>query len=816
VLFHELKTAARVLLRRPALGLRVILSIGLGLGAGAALFAIVDAALLRLLPVSGPDTLVALKTRWLEGGDLGDLSFPDYLEYASLEDTFAGVLAYLPSSFAMRARNVVDRVPGELVTENYFDLLGVKIQLGRDLKAQNSQTPESRFVAVISDRLWRLAFGMDRRVLGQTVVINGHHLTIIGVAPEGFAGLSLGERPSVWIPLASMDPVMPSWFREMAALHRSDSRFFRVVARLKPGVTLSVAKDRVSLRAAHLARVHAETGMETATTILPAHEARLQPRQREAVHFSLVALTMILVLLLSACCANVCALLLVRGHSRRDEMALRRFVGAGGHNLFLSVAAELIILLAAGLALGIVIAAVTISALQRLLLLSWPDGLIDLRTDWRVVAFASVLAIVLGIVSGIGLALVTASSGRTVPARRGTTMRSTFGSFVAATQVALCVLLVIIAGLFARALQRAYRVDLGYRTKNVLLASVDFNSLEGRYDQSSGLAFYREILERVRAIPGIRAAGWAADPPLTARRVVVQFLSEEQGPGKEPNWLMIDGNIISPGYLGALEIPVIHGRDFSHSDDHKSRNVVMITETLAQLYFPNVNPIGHRVRIRGAEGVSFPEIIGVVADVKQTTPWDEHSPLLYLPLLQRYFPEMTLHLKFVGEQRPVVDAIRSQFQGLDPELPVFNVKLLEEQLALSLADQRLGAIVSAVSAALSIALATIGIYALTSYFVAMLAQELAIRTALGAPPRSIVTFVLRKTMIPTLTGILIGVAASIFVTNLLEAIVIGLSGTDVFVFVATTVLIVLASLLGGCPAAREALSTSAHSRLGKQ
>jgi putative ABC transport system permease protein len=469
---------------------------------------------------------------------------------------------------------------------------------------------------------------------------------------------------------------------------------------------------------------------------------------------------------------------------------------------------ENLILYALGFAFSLAVSFWTLNILRALPLFSQGELAFDLNLDTRVLIFGMALALVTGMVSGLGPALRASKSDPRAALYGNPTAsslhRSRFRNFLVVAQVALSLILLVGAALFARTLQSLYAIDPGYRTENVLNLSVDFNTMDATYGESRGMAFYRQALDRVRALPGVRSATWAGDVPLRRLRLIVWFFPREETPQKEEDWLQIDCNVVGPDYVRTLGIPLIRGRDFSDRDTAESQEVAIVNQSMARQHWPGEDPVGRRIQVRGRTGIKSIEIIGVVGDVHQRALQDEPIPYIYLALYQRYFPEMTLQAHVAGEPQTLLSQVRGVIESLDQDLPVFNVMLLDEQLALALSHQRVGAALLGASGLLALVLAAIGIYAVTRFSVTHRTREIGLRMALGAEAGDVMRLILRQGALTASIGLTVGVAASIALGRLIENLLFDVRTTDPVSLAGSVTLLMGTALLATYIPARRA------------
>jgi putative ABC transport system permease protein len=527
----------------------------------------------------------------------------------------------------------------------------------------------------------------------------------------------------------------------------------------------------------------------------------------------LVAVAVLILLIASA---NVANLVLLRVSGRRGEIAVRFALGSSRMQVVREVLTENLLLYAIGFLLSLAVAFWTLDILRALPLFSQGEVTFDLGLDMRVLIFGMILALVTGMVSGLIPAFrASQSDPRTAlygspnaPGARGFRFRN----FLVVAQVALSLILLVGAALFARTLQSLYSIDPGYRTEDVLNLSVDFNTMDATYDESRGMTFYRQALERVRALPGVQSATWAGDVPLRRRRLIVWFYPREETSQKEDDWLQIDCNVVGPDYIRTLGVPLIRGRDFSDRDTADSQEVAIVNQSLARQYWPGEDPVGRRIKVRGRTGIKTIEIIGVAGDVRQRALQDDPQPYMYLALYQRYFPEMTLQVHAAGEPQTLLPQVTRVIETMDEDLPVFNVMLLDEQLALALSYQRVGAALLGGSGLLALVLAAIGIYAVTQFSVTHRTREIGLRMALGAEAGDVMRLILRQGALIAAIGLTVGAAASIALGRFIENLLFDVRTTDPVSLVGSAALlmgaVLLATYIPAYRAARQDPATS--------
>jgi putative ABC transport system permease protein len=799
----DLRFAVRSLRHSIGFASVAVLSLALGIGASGALFSLVDAIFFRPLPVHEPDRLVALYSVRLSDASWSGTSYPDYLDYREQTGVFAGLMAYIRIPLSFDAGGRTELLSGEHVTSNYFETLGLGMPAGRGFRAEEDRPGAPQPVVVISDGLWQRAFGGDPSVVGRPVRIQGRSFTIVGVAPRGFRGVTLdwGEPPQVWLPMGWFDEFIVWAGQARRTLEWREARSALVVGRLQPGVTLEKARTAVRVRATQLQAEYPETNRTWSVEVLPGREARFWPAYRRSVaaFASLLTVTVGFVLLLA--CANVANLQLARGAAREREIALRLSLGASRRRLVLGLLVESLVLSVLGLLAGFAIARGGVQLLSRFPLPFEVPLNLELGVDRRVLLFTLVVSLLATVMSGLFPALATAradlrtalqeqagSSGRSF---RNSRLRS--GLVVA--EVALSLVLLAGAGLFVRTLIRAQSIDLGLRLDNVLVLSVDFNSMRFRYDEPKATQFYRRALERVRSVPGVVAATWGGDVPLARRRLLVWFVKDGTPISGEADWIRADVNVTGPRYLETLGIRLVRGRDFTDRDNETSPiGAAIINETMARRYWPGEDPLGRRLRLRNRARELY-EIVGIAGDVRQRSIWGEPAPYLYVPVYQRYFPVMMLHVRIEGNPMTMLPVLERELAALDPDLPVFDARTLRTQMAEALAVERTAAMLLGAAGLLALVLAVSGVYSIMAYSVARRTREIGIRMALGAHQRAVLAMILKQGMTLAVFGILAGIGAAWVLSRLIAGYLHGASPTDPLIYASVVMILAAAAAL---------------------
>ncbi|HEY7182713.1 MAG TPA: ABC transporter permease, partial [Blastocatellia bacterium] len=804
-IWQDLRYCGRMLWKQPGFTLIVALTLSLGIGANGVIFSLVNALLLRPLPAPKPEELAAVYTSDYSGGGLGPTSYPDYIDFRDRNRVFAGVVAYeSPQPLSLNIDGANERMFGEIVSGNYFSALGLNPSLGRGFLPEEDRTPGERAVAVVSHKLWRSRFGGDPAIVGRSVKINGHPFTIVGVAPEKYVGLLRGFAVDWWIPAMMMGQAVPG----SNDLTNRWSHTFLVMGRLKPGVTLQQAQADFNSIAAQLYKEwprHWENirRQSRSVSVAPETEARLLPDMRTPIVIFMALLMTVAGLVLLIACANIANLLLARATARRREIAIRLALGAGRWRLIRQLLTESVLLALIGGAVGLLLAAWGAELLMAIKPpLPFPVEL-DLQGDWRVFGFMFGLSLLTGIVFGLTPALA-ASRPDVIASLKDETGAATAGGrtwrlrgALVVTQVALSLLLLICAGLFLRSLRNASSIDPGFDADNLLALSMDLR-LQG-YDETRGRNFTDQLLERVRALPGVVSASLTDQLPLVLegpnrRGMTVEGYTAQPGERRE-----IDSSFVAPGYFETLRIPLLQGRAFQQQDNANAPGVALINEAFARRYWPGQSPLGKRIQmgvsLSGVNDEPYITVIGVVKDGKYASLGEEATPFIYLNLAQNVGLSPTLVARTQGDPLASLAAVRGEVAALDKNLPLYDVKTMRQHLGLALLPARLAGSVLGVFGLVAMALAAAGIYGVMAYSVSQRTREIGIRMALGANARDVLRLVARQGMTLVAIGMVIGLAAALALTQLLNSLLFGVSATDPLTFAVIALLLMFVALL---------------------
>lgn len=794
---HEATVALRWVRRRPGLTATAVASLALGIGANAAVFSLVDALVLRPLPISDAGSLVRLQSQ--RNGERGDLSAPDYRDLDDMQDVLTALLASAQFTFSVRAGDATQRVDGELVSYGYFEVLGVALAKGRGFLPSENDAPAA--VAVISDRLFRSRFNGDPAILGRLIRVNGRDLTLVGVAPPGFHGFALSPESDLWAPLSMLPTLWPS---VVEFFERRDQPGPIVLGRLRPGVGLRQTEAALAVYGRALERAHPDADKGMTLVAVPFADTRLSDPGTVVSYLGIVAGVTAMVFLIA--CVNVAGLRFSDLSAREGEVAIRRALGASRMRMWRQFLMENLVLYLPAFAASLLVAVGGIDLLRRLNLFRIALAEIDLRLDWRVVGAGLVVALAGAILGSLILSVASRHfvlGGRSGPLSNRDRLR---GGLVV-VQVALSSVLLVGAGLLARTLQRVYAIDPGFRTAKVLFASVDLQSMEFRYDETRARGFYRDVLERVESLPGVRSAAWSADTPFERFTIITLFVPADRVTSAgEPDWIQADADIVTPGFFRTMGIDLLRGRDFTDQDDEDAPGVVIVNETFARTYWPGSDPLGKRLRVWSRRGVHHDvyQVVGVARDVKVRTLWEKPRTYLYFPLAQRFFQRMNLHVATLGSPMSALPAVREAFRAIDDDLPIFDAHPLGEERDFLLVRQRsVGALLGA-AALVALIVTAVGTFGVTAQRVQNRSREVGLRMALGARETNIVRWVLRFALVPVAVGVALGTALALPLSKTIQSLLIRVSPRDALTFSLASMLCLIAALLACWVPARRA------------
>ena len=809
-MLQDLRYGFRTLMKSPGFTIVAIVSLALGIGANTAIFGFVNATLLRPLPVTAPDELMFVFSGTARN-PFSVSSYPDYVDHRDHNEVFSGLAAYSGVTVSMTVGDQAEAIPGEAVTGNYFDVLGVRLVRGRAFLPEEDKTPGTHAVAIVSYGLWQRRLGGDPDLPGKELILNGRSFTIVGIAPAGFNGAGVGQTVDVYVPMMMQALVRPpregySGEQDADLLTKRGPRWLYMVGRLKPGVNQDQAQAAVSTIASQLEQAYQGTNREVGATLYPVSKG--DPGLRSQKVSIAVLLMGVVGLVLLIACFNVANLLLSRASSRRKEISIRLALGASRSRLVRQLLTESLLLSVVGGAVGLLLALWITDVLKAMtpLVRIIPLNL-DLSLDSRVLGFSLLLSLATGLIFGLAPAL-QASKPDLVPALKdeaavggSRSRRLNLRNLLVVAQVAMSLVLLICAGLFLRSLRNAEAIDPGFDPDNVLNVPLNINLL--KYTKAQGRDFYQQVTEKVESLPGVKSATLARIPPLSGGRRETSIYIEGQEPPPQDRPNLVNANVVGLKYLETMGIPLLRGRDFTAQDREGAPGVVVVTETFARRFWPGEDPLGQRISFRAQSG-PFIEVVGVAKDGSYVTLGEEPRSMMYLPLLQNHETGMTMHVRTAGDPMGIAAGVRSVIASLEKNLPTYDLTTMNEQLGSSLFLARLGATFLAVLGLLALLLAAVGIYGVMGYSVTRRTREIGIRMALGAQRDDVLKMVLKEGMAMVGIGVAIGLLGAFFVTRLLVSFLYGVSVTDPITFVAISLLLSGVALVASFIPARRA------------
>jgi putative ABC transport system permease protein len=790
----DLLHSIRSLARHPAFTAVAVITLTLAIGVNTTIFSVVNAVLLKALPFREPQQLVSVH-RASSAVGLPGIAGYQYLAWKDHNTTFDDLAAFTDNNFNLTGNGEPERISCAQVTSRLFTTLGVQPVRGRFFLPEEDK-PGGNKVAVVSEAFWQRRYGRDESILQSTLTLDNKPYAIIGVVPNNFR--FPGEF-DVWLPL-TLDPIKEfqgDWMQ-----------LVDVVGRLKPGATLPAAQSDLTL----IARQASEHGKKEP---LPRADVEIAPLQQQlvaGVRLTVLVLWGAVGLVMLVACVNVASLMISRTLARQREMAVRAAVGARRWQLIRQLLSESVLVGLAGGALGLLVAVWGTRAIGSLVPKDFASSVYDLnniRLDWRVFAFTLGLSVLTGIVFGLAPAL-TASRPNLIGALRNSRAQGlmsfglrSFRGWLVVSEVALAVVLLLGAGLLVRSFNKLVNVDLGFERENVLTARIGLP--RSRYAKPAQVrAFYDELLQRVKALPGVESAGMINHTPLTGFGMIAFIGVEGNPPPDQKKDPPVGIGTVSPEYFQTMKIPLLSGRHTDARDSADAQQVAIVNQAFANRFFPNGDALGKRVSIGCEESAGFCRtIVGVTGNIRQESITAEVTPEIYVPFAQMHVNGVTLLVRTSSDPLALVRSVRNEVLAIDNSQPVYDVKTLAQRVNDAVAVSRTLTVLFAAFALLALVLGAVGIYGIISYSVTQRTHEIGIRMAHGAQAANVLSLIMKNGLTLVLTGIVIGVGSAVGLTRFLATLLFGIEPTDSATFVVVSaVFFVIAMLAVLIPAMR--------------
>ena len=800
----QFQHAIRVVLRAPMFALTAMLSLAIGIGANTAIFTVANALLIA--PTAGVRDMHELVDigRTTEGRGFDTVSFALYRDLSARDSVFSGVYALRlePQAFSLGGKDGADRIYGEQVSASYFDVLGLQPATGAFFRTQEEHLGVPLRKVVLAHAFWQSRFGGRPDIVGQSLVLNGDPFTVVGVGPEGYQGTTI-LAPDVWVPLTALAKGMPA--DEMLRGRRN--QWLIMAGRLKPGVSLAASQAYLNTFMADINRAFPDNNRRLGLAAHPA--SRIPAFGTEFIGPFLGMLMGVVGLVLLVTCLNLSGLLLARAATRSREVAVRLALGASRRSLAGMHMAETLVLFAGGFLAALIVAVWMTRALGTVLTgLPFPVA-VDLSIDWRVLGFTAGLALVAALLTGLAPALQSSRPNLVsdLKSDASSPKRQRLRRIFIGAQLACCLVLVVTAGLFVRALDTASRVSPGFDVDGIEVATFDLAL--GGYSDAQSAATAEQIRERLAAIPGVTRVGLARMVALDGGGLGLGPL-RPKGTTDSAATIRTDWNVVSPDYLSTIGIPVLRGRGFTPADREGAPAVAIVNERLAESVWPGQDPIGQQLENGDFRpGATSPSrmitIVGVARDAKYRWLGESPAPFIYVPYAQQPMRDVNYFIRRApGLRDPLMPAVRQALQAFDPNLPLVRLQSLRQSADLGLLPQRLAASIAGSLGLLALLLAGIGIYGVTAFAVASRTREIGVRMALGADRARVMRMVVWQGARLAAIGGGIGVALSIGATQLLSSLLFGVSPLDPITYASTLGLLALVTLAATFLPARRA------------
>ena len=797
--WQDIRYGARMLIKAPSFSIVATIALALGIGANTAIFSVVNAVLLRPLPFAEPQQLMTVwETDTTRGYTRGSASYPNFADWRDQNHVFEHMASYYTNDFVLTGRGEPARVQGAVVNADLFPLLRATPMLGRAFVPTEDNPGDGGRVVLLSQQLFQKRFGSDPNVVSQSMMLDGKNYTIVGVMPASFQFPIQNAPVELWTTVAidheGPDPVA----------NERGAHYTNVIARLKPGVTKDQAQAEMTSISARLEQQYPDKDLHKSSRVEPTLEAMVG-NIRPALLILLGAVGCVLLI----ACANVANLLLARATMRHREMAIRSALGASRLRVVRQLLTESVMLSLAGGLLGLGMAVWWSDLLVTLGKENIPRAL-QVGLDWRVMAFTLAVSVLTGIVFGLVPALHSSKTELTESLKEGGRGSSEGGrnrirGILVVSELAIAVVLLVGAGLLIQSLWRLQNVSPGFQSQNLLTFVVGIP--EVKYPVEKQARFYRDLTSRIQSLPGVRSASSVIPLPLSGDLFRISFEVEGRpvAKGEQPS---ADFFAINDGYFKTLGVPVIKGRDFNEHEDKDGPPVIIVNQSFAQKFFPGEDAVGKRIRPGISTSKLEPqmrEIVGVVGDVRNRNLSSELRPGYFIPMAQIPFNQMTVIVRTTNDPHTLITAVQNEVHSMDPDVPIFNVKTMDEHISATVAAPRFNTTLLALFAAVALILTIVGLYGVMSYTVARRTNEIGIRMALGARVTSILGLVFKQAIVMVLIGEAIGLAGAFALTRVVSSLLFGVTPTDLTTYVAVALILGAVALLATLLPARRAM-----------
>jgi len=790
-LIQDIRYGIRMLLKSPSISIVATIALALGIGANTAIFSVVNAVLLKPLPFPNSESLMAVFESDTTRGQLrGSYSFPNYFDLRDQNQSFENLACYHSSDFILTDSGDPARVQGSVVTANLFPLLGATPILGRSFLADEDKPTGNGRVVILSQDFFERRFNSNPALLNQAITLDGTKYTVVGVMPRSFQFPIQNDPVELWTTVA-VDAAGESPVTAQRGAH-----FLNLVGRLKQGVTQDQAQADANTIAARLEQQYPDTNTHKGIALESALRA-IVGDIRPALLILLAAVACVLLI----ACANVANLLLARATSRHKEMAIRSALGANRIRVVRQLLTESVLLSLLGGAVGLLLAVWWSDLLVALGKEDIPRA-VQVGLDWRVLTFTAGVSLLTGLVFGMVPAFQASRTELTESLKEGGrsggggARRSWMRSALVVSELAVAVILLVGAGLLIQSLWRLQKVDSGLQPDHVLTFTVSISDVKYPSEQQS--QFFQQLRTKLESLPGVEGASGVLPLPLSGDRFSISFEIDGR-PVAKKDQPSADFFVADAGYFKAMGIPIVKGRDFNQFDQHKSAQVVIVTEAFARQFFPGEDAVGKRIKpgmsTFDGEKSQMREIIGVVGDIRNRSLSVESKPAYYVPETQVPFNQLSMVVRTTGDPHVLINAVGKEVLALDKDVPVYSVKTMNEYLASSVAAPRFNTTLLSIFAGVALVLTIVGLYGVMSYSVAQRTNEIGIRLALGAQRRDVIALVVKQGLLLVLFGLLIGLPSAFALMRLISGLLFGVTNKDPMTFVSAAVVLSLVGLL---------------------